>query len=223
MSDFFNKNSRPMRFLSNVANIMIINLFFIISSIPIITMGAALSTSYRLIFMILEGEDVFLFRDYSRFFVSSFKNSTLIWIPTLLAMGLFGYEVFMIATFMDQSYKWFLIPIFIVLFAFVSLFYYAFPMTGLYKQSIKQTVKNSLILSVSNAPVTIMFIAIDFLVIFLSYKSFVLLIVFLSVYMFFGFALAFLIKGYFLRKIFLKHGDVAPDYDDTETGRDNEN
>ena len=222
MNDFFNKNSRPMRFLTNVANIMIINIFFIISSIPIITMGAALSTSYRLIFMILEGEDVFLFRDYSRFFVMSFKNSTLIWIPTFLAMGIFGYEVFMIATYMDQSFKWFLIPIFIVLFCFISLFYYAFPMTGLYKQKIKQTIKNSLILSVSNAPVTIMFIAMDFLVLFLAYKSFVLLIVFLSVYLFFGFALAFLIKGYFLRKIFLKHGDVAPDYDDTETGRENE-
>ena len=41
MGKFFNMDSPIMRFMTKVADIMILNLLFVITSLPVITIGAA--------------------------------------------------------------------------------------------------------------------------------------------------------------------------------------
>ena len=57
MNEFFNKDSFAMRFLTQLGNLILVNLIFIITSIPVITIGASLSALYRITFAIHCKED----------------------------------------------------------------------------------------------------------------------------------------------------------------------
>ena len=63
MSNFFSKSSIAMRFLSGLGALIIANFLFIITSIPIFTIGASLTALYRITFEIHMGNDPFVIRD----------------------------------------------------------------------------------------------------------------------------------------------------------------
>ena len=50
MADMFKRTSPGMRFLSGLGTLILCNLLFIITSIPIFTIGASLTAMYRITF-----------------------------------------------------------------------------------------------------------------------------------------------------------------------------
>ena len=56
MNEFFNKNNLAMRFLTNVCNLIFVNFFFLLFSLPIFTIGASLTALYKIILMILAND-----------------------------------------------------------------------------------------------------------------------------------------------------------------------
>ena len=52
MEDFFKANSPAMRFLTAIFNLIAVNIMFIISSLPVITAGAALTGLIKIVYEI---------------------------------------------------------------------------------------------------------------------------------------------------------------------------
>ncbi len=215
MNEFFNKDSFAMRFLTQLCNLIIVNFLFIITCIPIVTIGASLSALYRVTFAIHCKEEVTVVRTYFKTFKSSFKQATLLWVPSLIAFVFFIYEILLILFVLDPSYKMLQIPVWIMLILIMSLWIYSFPMIGLYEQPLKQTLKNSVILAISNLPVTISTIVVKGGIVFFSIKYPAIGVVIGSFYILFGFGVSAFVTALFLKKIFEKYGSLTP-YDEDE-------
>lgn len=200
MDEFFNKNSLAMRFLTNVCNLILVNFIFIIFSLPIFTIGASMSSMYRIVFMMLNDEEIFIFRDFKKEFKSSFKNATIVWVPILLLSVFFGIELYYLNDF--KNIPWVQIPIWIMIFFIVSLIFYAFPLMAAFENSLKNTVKNAITLSIANLPTTIFFAVLYIVMLLLIDYNPVFIVIFFSFALFIGCSVMALIQAVFLRRIF---------------------
>ena len=60
MNRLFNIDNPVMQFLSKMFDLVVLNLIFILSCIPIITIGASISALYYVCLKMLRGEDPYI-------------------------------------------------------------------------------------------------------------------------------------------------------------------
>ncbi|SUV62712.1 integral membrane protein [Scardovia inopinata] len=85
MSRFFSQDSPFMRGLWWFTDIVIINVYFLLTCLPVITIGAALSAAYDAARKSQESRGN-VSRNYFKAFTSNFVQATIIWLP-LAALG----------------------------------------------------------------------------------------------------------------------------------------
>ena len=89
MSSFFNMDSPLWRFLGRLADIMILNIVFLITCIPIVTIGAAWTSLSYVTLKMSRDEESYIVKSYFKAFRQNFRQATVIWILTLAAMLIF--------------------------------------------------------------------------------------------------------------------------------------
>jgi len=213
MSSFFNSNNPAMKFLTNVCNLLFVNLCFIISCIPLFTIGASITAMFKITIAILAGDSPSVFKDYIRAFKENFKKSTLGFIGSALLISLFVYEIYIAIYVLPQQFSWTQYPIYFFLIVICSLLCYAFPLIGWFDENLKEIIKNSALLAILNFPSTVFFIVTSAAVGLAMYQYTVITATLL---LFMGFALIALLYSIFLKRIFEKNGAVIsyrPDKD----------
>src|SRR6186713_2929925 len=90
MSGFFAPDSAAMRFLTRIADLMILNLLFIATSIPIVTLGASVTALNFTAMRIVRGQCDSVTGDYFGSFRRNFRQATLIGLIFLLLGAVFG-------------------------------------------------------------------------------------------------------------------------------------
>ena len=148
MSKFFSLDSPFMRTMSRIADLMILNLLFIFTSIPIITIGAGLTALYTVCFRLGTDDEGNTAKDYFRAFKENFKQATCLW---LLLLFLCGCTFFTAAQFYVMGgifhLIWIVAAALLILAVFIITF--AFPLMSQFESPNKQVFKNSLILSIA--------------------------------------------------------------------------
>ena len=205
MSSFFDKRSIPMRILTAACNLILVNICFIIGCIPVITIGASLTSLYKITIKIAAGENPSVFRDFFSCYKENFLRSTGFWLVYCLLAAFFSFEVYLVRTMLPAKYAWSMYPAFFFLFAIFSSASYAFPLIGWFDESVKQIIKNSLLLAITNLPTTILFAVVTAGVCFAWYYE---QIITFSILIFMGFGIIALLFSFFLKRIFEKHGAV---------------
>ena len=66
--NFFVIDSPVMRFLGRIGDIIILNLIFVVTALPVVTVGMALSALYTVAMKLARGEDPSVLREYIRAF-----------------------------------------------------------------------------------------------------------------------------------------------------------
>ncbi|MCR5329194.1 MAG: DUF624 domain-containing protein [Saccharofermentans sp.] len=202
-SSFFSPKSAGTRFLTGLANLIIVNLLFMITCIPVITIGASVTSLYRITIAILAGDNPAVFRDYLKSFKDNFLKATLLQLLYMFLAAFFLFEIYMVNNMMDPKFSWAQYPAYFFLAAICASACYAFPLLAWFEETFKQILKNSLLLALSNLPVTIMFIVITGGLLFLTYYFTVIM---MSGFVFLGFALVATFYSLFLKRIFEKAG-----------------
>lgn len=205
MRDLLKPTNPVMRFLTAVFNLMIANLFFIITSIPIVTIGPSLVALYKITFEILDGEEVFLFQDFYGALFKNIKRSVILWIPMLLVSLIMGYSVFLVWAGLEGTKFWMMLPPLLFIFIIFSVGAYAFPLLSQCYDPLKDVIRNSFLLAIGHLPTTIFIFLLHFVVYGIIFLFDSVSIVLLSVMLFIGFALMALISSFFLRRIFLPY------------------
>jgi len=205
MSNFFNPDNPVTKFLSLLCDLIMLNILFIVTSIPIITIGCSISSLYNITLKIIRKENPYIIKSYFKAFKDNFKQSTIIWIPSAILLTFFLAEIQIIYTVIDPVYTNLQIPVLLMIFAVVSVLIYAFPMLSLYKNSTKQILKNSVLLSIGNVPTTIFIVVIYFGLFKLAGISSEVLVKEFSIFLFCGFAILAYFISLYLDRIFSKH------------------
>ena len=203
MASFFSQKHPATIFLTAVCNLIFVNFCFVLTCIPVITIGASLTAMNRITIKILLGENPHVFNEYFRCFKDNFKQSTILWIILAGIAGFFCWEVYLINTALDPQFGWTQYAIYFLLLAVFSCMAYAFPIIAWFEENNRQVIKNSLLLSLANIPSTIFFAIIT---IALGLVTYVYPVMVMSIMCFLGFALVALLESVFLKRIFEKAG-----------------
>lgn len=212
-SSFFNPKGAATRFLTAICNLIIVNLLFIITSIPVFSIGASLTALYRITIAIVAGDNPAVFREYLKAFKDNFLRSTLLLLIYTALSGFFIFEIYMVRTMMEPQFAWAQYPAYFFLFAIAASSLYSFPLIAWFDTSFKQMLKNSLLLAITNLPITIMYIVITAVMAYLIYEF---TIIPLSFMVFMGISILAWFYSLFLKKIFEKNGVTLIPKDDLE-------
>lgn len=204
MNHFFQPNNPIMRFLSKFCDLMFLNCLFLLSCIPIISTGAAISALYYMVLKMHRDEEPAIAKGYFRAMKDNFKQATPIWLLLLFLFFFFGLDLYIIYNVIDPSYNWLQVPVWIIIFILLSILIYAFPLLSSFESSTGQLLKNSVLLSLGNIPTTIFIVAIQVFIIYLCLISSELLVIIGSLALFFGCAAMAYFNALFLGRIFAK-------------------
>lgn len=148
MGKFFSVDSPLYRFASRLTDILILNLLWILCSIPIFTIGAATTAVYYVNLKMIKNEEVYIARSFFKSFKENFKQSTIMWLIFLFATIVLAtdyYYLFQISEKSNIALKGITV-LATILYLFAIL--YAFPLQARYENPIKRTIFNSIIISI---------------------------------------------------------------------------
>lgn len=202
MGRFFNMDSGLFRFLSRLADLMILNILFLLTCIPIVTIGASCTALYYVTMKMARDEDAYIARSYFKSFKENFKQATIIWVVALLLIVLLFFD-FQILSVMTASFVTVIrIALISVSLIMAMVLLYTFPVLAKFYNSIKNTVKNAFFMSIRHFPKTLLMLAISVGAVVLTFLSAFTLTWGILIWMMFGFALISYLHARFFVKIF---------------------
>lgn len=161
MGRFFNLDSPLMTFLSKMADLMILNLLTLLCCLPIITAGDAMTALYYMTIKMVKNEECYIVKGYFKSFRENFKQATVIWLIAL-AVGLILAGDFMILRNSTLSFgKVIMVLITVVAVIYLFTMIYIFPVLSRFENSVKNTIRNSFLMSILNLPKSILLIIIN--------------------------------------------------------------
>ena len=113
-------NSPLILALGKLSDVIICNMLFCIFSLPLFTMGAALSAMHSCMMLLIEDrEDDLIIKDFWRAFKGNFKQATALWllcIPVIVLLLAFYYVATALIDVLGRAY---LIPYFFLVVVFI--------------------------------------------------------------------------------------------------------
>ncbi len=191
--------------LTRLWDLFILNLLFLLCSIPMITAGAAFTALHRVLLQIIREEDNRLLREYFATFRKEFKQSTLLWLPLLAVGVVLAADLLYILPGLEGSQRTalFVASLFFEVFWLV-LMIYVWPLQARYTNPIRQTFKNALLIGIWKFPQTILcaaiYLALPLVYLFVaSAQPVVMLLVLVC-----GFSVPGLLADTILNRVFLE-------------------
>lgn len=180
MGRFLDMDSPIMRFLNRVADLMIMNFLMMFCCIPVITAGAAFTAMHYVFLKVVRGEEGYLIKGFFKSFKENFKQATIIWLLMLLVVAVYVGDSF-IFNYSGLTFpKALIIAVVAVAVLLVLIAVYVFPLQARFENSVKNTLKNAMILAFANLPKTLLMVACYALPIVIVYfSSYAILFVFL--------------------------------------------
>lgn len=205
MFKFMSIDSKFYKIMSQFVDIMLINVLFLITSIPIITVGASFSAVSTLYINYTVGNTDQIIPQYFKAFKKNFKQSTIIYIILSIFSTLLIINWMLFPNY-EGPLKW---GVLITLFIFSTIVYIysliIYPYIAKFHNSLAQASKNILWMFVDNVVSISGMGLMTFLpVIVMIYYPWTLPI-FLYYFMFFGFSLIVYVNTLILNNIFEKY------------------
>lgn len=160
MHALFSPDSMFMKVMSRIGDLLLLNFFFLLTCVPVFTIGTAVTALYTVCFRFGTDREQGVIRSYFQAFRENWKQSTIVW-TILLLFGIstcFNAYVFgcMSAPICYVSI------LFLILFTLVLLVgSYAFPLLSQFDNSILSTLKNALALSLGHLPRSLLIAALN--------------------------------------------------------------
>ena len=203
MQSLFSLDNPVIHFLSQVGDMIIANLLFLICSIPIVTIGAGWVTLHKITQDIVNQEDQMLFRTFFRVFKENFKQATIAWMLLLLFLVCMFGNYFLIISYTAGSTQTILKVILAVIVVFVlGIGAHLFPLIARYDNDLRQHFVNAVVLSVIKLPKTLLMVFVNLLPLVVAYFSLNTFISTLVFWLFIGFSFACFVASQLLVPVF---------------------
>lgn len=201
MQALFSPDSRFMRVMSRVADLVLLNLCYLLTCVPLFTIGAASAALYTVCFRFGTDEEKGVIRSYFRAFRENFKRGTGVWLIVLLCGGaaLVNAWVFYV---MPGGLRFLSVLFAILLVLALLIFGYAFPLLSQFDDGIWPTLRNALILGVGYLPRSLLITAVNVFPFALLLADFYLFLQAAFLWTALYFSLAAYVNTFLLRGVF---------------------
>lgn len=201
----FDTDNFLMRFCEKVLDIVTVNLLFVVSCLPILTIGVAKISLYQTIFEVKSSRRVPVFKTYIRAFKQNLKLGLQL---GLLELGIFLISVVDLSLFWGQTGLGFQLikAICLGILIFLTLVMLAsYPIAARYDLTWKEVLQKGLLLVSFNFVWFFLMLAIILLIMMLLYLSGFTLVLGGSAFLLFGFGLLAFCQAGLMEKLFAKY------------------
>lgn len=203
-SGLFSLDSKLMRALSRVADLAILNLLFLVTSLPVVTIGPAVTALYSVTFFLGTSREKGVLKPYFQAFRENFGTSIRVY---LIFLGVCAALILDLVLCSNLG-GWFgtlsllFWPLLILAMLAAAM---AFPWISLFQNTTMETLKNALILALAQLPRALivlamwvfpLFLLVRFPIVFFN-ASYIILVIYFSA--------AAYISGLILRKLFVRY------------------
>ena len=162
MSNFFNMDSPFFSFMSRLADIVILNLLYIICCLPVFTVGAATSALYYQVMKMSKNEESYVFRSFFKAFRENFKKATLSWLILLVIAILLALDLYLAPTLgSDTVVSGFRVICYVACLLWLITFSYTFALFSKFENTIKNTLQNAILMGIRHLPFTLLILLLN--------------------------------------------------------------
>ena len=206
MDNLFEYDNKFFEVLGKITDIIILNLLCIVSCLPIITIGASVTATYFVALQMVRDEETYIIREFIKRFKENFIFSTKVWSIILIIGLVLSFDFYISRLILNEYMRitlQFILTIVSIIFIF--LLTYVFPIISKFENTIKNTMINSILISIQHLPKTIfmVFINLSPIILTLILSNYWGHILFFYTVM--GFASITYINSMFFNKIFEKY------------------
>lgn len=204
MGAFFSMDSKFMQAMSRIADLVTLNVLFLLSCVPLFTIGAASTAMYTVCFRFGTDREQGVCRSYFRAFRENFKQGTILWLILALFLVTGFLNTFLLYSLEGGARYLFLLTGILLVLA-VLMFGYTFPLLSQFSNDVRSTLKNALFLSLGYLPRSIPVVVLNVFPLALALLD---LYVFLQagfLWVFLYFSAAAYLNSLLLKKVFSRY------------------
>ena len=205
----FNLNSPVFRKMEELFDLILLNILFLLTCLPIITIGASLTALHTVSMKLAAGDSPYIIRSFFRAFKDNFRQATCAWL-FMLFVGAFLYVDMGMAVNGGAAGGLFRIVFGFLMILFLFEFLYLFPMLSRYRNTLSNLMKNSLVMALRALPKTILlaivFLAPIFMALYGSQEVFLLVAI---LYLIIGFSVTAGVHDRIILGIFHYYDELA--------------
>lgn len=205
MSNIFNMDNPFFRALGRLADLMILNLLFIICSIPIFTIGASWTALSYVTLKLAENEEGYIARGFFKSFKQNFKQATVIWLIMLLLGIVLAMDMMIMRQATGTVADVFRVLITATIVVFATGLLYVFPVLARFYNTIRGTVKNAYLMAIANLPRTVLILLVVVASVLVTFLNTYTLWYGVLVWILAGFALVAYANAFFFKKVFARY------------------
>lgn len=209
LQGLFNYDNPVWRFIGKLGDLILLNVLWIICSIPIFTIGASTTAVYYVTLKLVRDEDESTIKSFFRSFRSNFKQATVIWL-ILLAVGCILAFDFWFFTTSQMNLSGNLKVIMMAVFGGFLLVYlfiltYVFALQSRFYNPVKRTLFNAFFMSIRHLFQTIGIVATDICIVLATYLGLFYMPQIAMLLVLFGMPLVAFVNSYFFTAIFKRY------------------
>lgn len=200
------------RFLNRLGNWTALNFLFLLCCIPVLTIGPSAAALYAVSLKMARGEEIVIAKSFFAAFKENFKQGLVVHLIMLLCgavllLSLFYIQQLQTAYTFYSYFKW---AIYVVVAVYAMVLTYVYPLLAAFENTVKNTLRNALILSVTHLIATVMMLAMTAGVLILCYFYTSLIQYALFFYLFCGVAVTAFMQSKFFVNIFAQYSHNNP-------------
>ncbi len=204
MKNLLNPEGAFFQFLSRIGDMILLNVLFLLCSLPVITFGASLAALHKMLQEITYDTDSSIVKGFFRAFGANFKQATLYWIILLVIAVSLYCDFLLIVTYFSgtMAAKWMLILLAVLGIIIACVAAYMIPLMVRYENTLRQHLSNAIVLTIIKLPKTVAMVALNFLPVLLFLISPTAFMQTLIFWFIIGFAFVAFLESTMLKSVF---------------------
>lgn len=193
-----NINSPFFQFMNTLAEYILLNFLWLICCIPIVTIGASTTALYYVTMQTAREEHGYIAKGFFRSFKENFKQSTIIWLIMFFIGAILTFNVSFWFTMKSTIGNILGTLVSVALLLYIFTLFYVFPLLSRFNNTVKQTMKNALFISLQNLKQTLIITVVNVIIVLVIY----LLPISAIFFVLFGFAFFAYLNSFQFVKVF---------------------
>ena len=148
MKKLLDLDSPVIRLLGRLTDLMALNIIFLASCLPVITVGAAWTALYYVTLKMVRNEESYIFSSYWKAFRENFRQATVIWGGVLCMLVVLVLDFRMTGPLENGGLKPLQMLLAGVGLLFSMLVLYVFPLLARFQNTIPKMLQNALLIAV---------------------------------------------------------------------------
>lgn len=169
MKNLLNPEGFVFQALTRVGDLILLNFWFLVCCLPIVTIGASQAALYKVITDMHYDQEGGMFKGFFKAFKENFKQATAVWMVELIVLVSLVCDWLLVMSYFDVTVMYVLLGILAAL--VVCVCSYMIPLLVRYQNTLRQHLSNALILSVIKLPKTIVMVFLNALPIIVAVLS----------------------------------------------------